>query len=86
MYTILKHHSSKVLIEDVNIHMEEGWEPVGGVSVSSNQGAILFAQAMVKSDHVAKVDSLFPKVVYGGRTFPPSVKGKDTSIPSPSMN
>lgn len=46
-YAILKHIDSNKLEMEVIKYMQEGWEPIGGVGVSSHLSPI-FYQAMVR--------------------------------------
>ena len=46
-YTIVRESDVHDLIDKVNAKIAEGWQPLGGVSVTLVPGSI-FAQAMVK--------------------------------------
>lgn len=45
-YTVVKASSAKKMSEEVNVKMEEGWRPQGGVSVA-NATEIVYLQAMI---------------------------------------
>ena len=46
-YTILKGNSFEKLVEEVELKIQEGWVPQGGISVANGTNFI-FAQAMIR--------------------------------------
>lgn len=48
-YTVVKTKKLEELIEQVNLLIQEGWKPQGGICESASQGAVDFYQAMIKN-------------------------------------
>ncbi|HTB82851.1 MAG TPA: DUF1737 domain-containing protein [Candidatus Sulfotelmatobacter sp.] len=49
-YTIVKgvNGAEKIFNDEVNHLIQKGFQPLGGVAISLNDGTLMFAQAMVK--------------------------------------
>jgi hypothetical protein len=37
-----------ILVKDVNEHIAQGYQPIGGITSTTCEGVVCFAQAMVK--------------------------------------
>jgi hypothetical protein len=49
-YVIIETHSARDLRVEVNEAIKNGWQPLGGVSVSTDGSYTAYIQAMVKYD------------------------------------
>lgn len=48
-YLILEDESSEVLAEMVNLYMQNGYEPLGGLSITKYSHLMIYSQAMIKA-------------------------------------
>lgn len=50
-YKIIESAHKSIVEEKVNEHIQNGWEPLGGISVATNSH--WYAQAIIKKEHGA---------------------------------
>lgn len=49
-YDVIENASIDYLIKAVNERIEEGWQPIGGISILECDGDYWHAQAIIKTD------------------------------------
>ena len=54
-YTVVRTRKLNELIEQVNLLIQEGWKPQGGICESTYQGSAEYYQAMIKNSAVVDV-------------------------------
>ena len=47
-YFVVQKSTVEGLIENVNLMLEHGWKPLGGLAVASDQGYRYFCQALIR--------------------------------------
>lgn len=53
-YTIVRDNNSETFLKKVNEKVEEGYDLLGGVSVTGNVSSVFYSQALILNDELYK--------------------------------